>query len=493
MKKVVLLILACLIVFSVSAFAEEGTVDTSFRVIFDGEEISFPDEKPFTKETIDMPDGTVYKENDNRIKFVPIRAIGEALGYTVSWNGEKKTVTLIKGEREVKFVLGGQCYVNGSTKTCVVNFPMKGDRAFVSQFGVCHAFSCTMSWDEENRILHLYSKEKYPMEVDMTQERYLTEDVRSETIGEFYSMAEPDFVVPGMQQAFVPQGIAYRKDTNQFYVSEYVVFGSSRLPVVDAESGEMVAQYRMRYASGNPHTGHMSGVAVSEKNLYLVNGAKAVQIIPLSSVDAADPNGVLQVDREIKLSTGAECKNSYAEVSDGYLWLGNYYRAKNKNHSKKANENYNVLIRGYKLDAAEADGLDAQYKIDNPETNYLPAVLYSLENEEMIQGMTSAGRYIITANSYTETLSEINVYDTSKPAQLDGYITIGETQIPVYKLKLEKNVKTIEHVEELSVVDGYLYVIYESGSQNCGDANRGPLTDQVWKVDLEKLVAPVSE
>ena len=493
MKKIVLLILAFLLLFSASAFAEESAKDTSFRVIFDGEEISFPDEKPFTNTTIEMPDGTVYKENDNRIKFVPIRAIGEALGYTVSWDGEQKTVKLEKGEREVRFVLGGQCYVNGATKTCIVNFPLKGDRVFVSHIGICQAFSCTLSWDDENRILNLYSKEKYPMEADINQDRYLTEDVRSETLSEFYSMAEPDFVVPGMQQAFVPQGIAYRKDTNQFYVSEYLPFGTSRLPVVDAQTGEMVAQYRMRYANGNPHTGHMSGVALSEKNLYLVNGTKAAQIIPLSTIDAADPDGVLQVDREIKLSTGAECKNSYAEISDGYLWIGNYYRAGHKNHSKKASENYNVLIRGYKLDAKEADGLDTQYKIDSPDTDYLPAALYALESESMIQGMTSAGKYIITATSYTKSTSDINVYDISKQTQPDGYITIGETQIPVYKLKLEKSVKTMEHVEEVCVVDGYLYVIYESGSHNCGDANRGPLADQVWKVDLEKLVAPVSE
>lgn len=499
MKKIIILTIMCLSVFSVSAFAENA-MDMSFRVFYDGQEISFPDEKPFANTETQMPDGTIYSADDNRIKFVPIRPISDALGYNVSWDGETKTVTLEKDEKVVTFVLGGQCLVNGVSKSCVVNFPLKNGRVFVSQFALCHVFDCTLYWDEPNRILYLYSREKYPAEVDLTQDRYLNEDIKfkesvnSDVLNEFFSMAEPTFVIPGLQQAVIPQGIAYRKDTNQFYITGYLFVGHSRMAVVDAATGELTAQYRLLNADGSPHVGHMSGVAISDDNLYLAQGGNTIQRISLAAIDAADSNGFLQIEEEIKLATGFESGNSFVEISDGYLWLGNYYQPGHKRYSKRATENYNVLMRGYKLDSSQPNDLDARYKVENSKCDYIPEIIYALESDERIQGMTSTENYLVTAVSTSKGLSLLRVYDTTKAVETDGLITIGESaQLPVYKLKLKKTVSAPSMIEEVSAVNGFLYTVYESGSQYCGDATREALTDKVWKVNIEKLVAPVAE
>lgn len=491
-KKTASLALVFLMLFSVSAFAEEAKDNTSFRVIFDGEEIFFPDEQPFTNVETKMPDGTTYEASDNRIKFVPIRAISEALGYEVSWDGDAQTVNLQKDGKVASFVVGGQCYVNEKTKTCVVNFPLKNGRVFVSQFAVCHVFDCTLSWDETNRILYLYSKEKYPMEAELTQERYLKEDITHDQLSEFYSMAEPCFVIPGLQQALTPQGIAYRKDTNQFYITGYMLFGCSRMAVVDASTGELTAQFRLLKADGTPHTGHMSGVAVSDKNIYFVHGGSDVERISLAAIDSAATSGFLQIEETIKLSSGFESGNSYAEISDGYLWLGNYFNSATKSYRKKASENHNALIRGYKIDSTQPNGLAAEYKVENSKCDYIPAVIYSLEVDDCIQGMTSIGNYLVTASSFSRGNEPglIRVFDKTKAANTDATITIGEsTGLPVIQLNLEKAVATMNLIEEIAAVDDYLYTSFESGSQKCGGGERKMLADQIWKVNIEKLTS----
>ena len=498
MKKVIMLTIMCLSVFSVSVFAE-GDTDMSFRVFYDGQEISFPDEKPFTNTEILMPDGATYRADDSRIKFVPIRPISEALGYKVSWDGETKTVTLEKDEKVVTFVLGGQCLVNGVSKTCVVNFPLKNGRVFVSQFAICHVFDCTLYWDEPNRILNLYSREKYPAEVELTQDRYLNEDIKfnenanSDALNEFFSMAEPSFVIPGLQQAVVPQGIAYRKDTNQFYITGYLFVGHSRMAVVDAATGKLTSQYRFLNVDGSPVVGHMSGVAISDDNLYLTHGGSRIQRISLANIDSSVPNGVLQIEEEIRLATKTDSKNSFAEIANGYLWLGNYYQSGHSRYGKKADENYTVLMRGYKLDYSQPNDFDAEYKVEDSACEYIPAVVYALESDERIQGATSVGKYLVTAAVTSKGPSYLRVYDTTKATEPDGFITIGENkQLPVYKLPLEKTVKAPSLIEEISAANNDLYTVYESGSQYCGDATRETLTDKVWKVNIEKLIAPVA-
>ena len=491
MKKLIVILMALLAIIPLTAFAEE--VRTDLKVMFDGQEIIFPDEQPFTNIETLMPDGTTFSAEGNHIQFIPVRAMAEALEYAVSWDDATQTVTLQKGDRVATFTLGGGCYVNGEAKSCMVNFPNKNGRVFISQYGVCHAFDCVMRWDDTNRVLYFFSNEKYPDGIAWTQNKYLKTDGRYDDLVEFNSMSEPAFVIPGLQESLIPQGIAYRKDKNQFYVSGYCDFSPSGIAIIDGETGKMVAQHRLINADGSKNYTHLGGIAIDDKNLYITYGT-TVQRISLSAFDAAGENDYIRIEETIKLNLDNAVNNSFLEISDGYLWTGNYYQAGHKKYEKKAHENYLVLIRGYKLDTSQPNGLAAEYRVDNEKYEYVPEIIYTLENDTRIQGLTTSGDYLFATAATGDTPSDIRIYDIKKAVDTKEVITMdGNINIPIVRLSLEKTVKTAALVEEISVVDGYLYTIFEGAAPKLRRATNKHVADSVWKTDIGKLTESDAE
>ena len=103
---------------------------------------------------------------------------------------------------------------------------------------------------------------------EMKQETFVGANATSTKFSEFYSMSETAFVIPGLNQAVVPQGIEYSEDTNKFYLSGYFKSGSSSvICVVDGDTGELIGEYFLKNQDGSVFAGHVGGVAVDEKNL----------------------------------------------------------------------------------------------------------------------------------------------------------------------------------------------------------------------------------
>lgn len=493
MKKLIVMVMVLLVCIPVAVFAEEETMQTDLKVMFDGQEIIFSDEQPFTNIETPMPDGSTFSAEDNHIQFIPVRAMAETLGYDVSWDEETRTVTVEKGDRVTTFTLGGGCYVNGVSKACVVNFPNKNGRVFISQYGACHAFDCVMRWDDINRVLYFFSREKYPDGIEWTQNKYLKTDGKYDDLARFNSMSEPAFVIPGLQESLVAQGIAYRKDKNQFYVSGYSDFSPSGIAVIDAESGNLVAQYRVLNADGSKNYAHMGGIAIDGKNLY-ISGGSEMQRIPLSAFDLAGDSEYIKIEESIKINIGVAVNNSFVEISDGYMWTGNYYDAGKKKYKNKAHENYPVLIRGYKLDPTQPNGLASEFRVENDKYDYVPEIIYTLESDERIQGLTTSGGYLFAAASEKSIPSELRVYDIKKATATEDVITLGDNiNIPVIRLNIEKIVKIPSYAEEVAAVDGSLYTIFEGATPKFRMAKNKHIADSVWKTDISKLTEITAE
>ena len=485
-KKSVLFVLVLLMIFSLAVSAENTTPSTSFKVFFDGVEINFPDEKPYSASA------------DERYLYTPLRAISEAVGFDVEWDGETKTATIKKNETVATFTVGGSMFVNGEEKAAMVNFPLKNGRVFVSQYGICHALDCTVRWDDINRILYFCSNEKNENGIPFTQGSIANNDNVNEAYSQFYSMAEKAFIFPGIQEHIIPQGICYRKDKNQFIVSGCfngkVKNMNSAIAIVDAETGKMTAYYQLLQPGGTNHHGHMGGIAVSDKDIYFENGKK-IQRISLETIDNTPSGSFLKVEENIILTLGQSIGNDWLEISDGYLWVGNFWATGVEKFTRlKITDEHPFLIRGYKLDASQPNGLSAEYKVEGNEWyDYVPEILY-LVDEDKIQGMTKVGNHIITASSLWDYDSQIQVYDISKAVDEDKKITLKEgIEIPVLHLNLEKKIATMPYIEEITECDGKLYAVYESPSIKFRKSTTLYPTDSVWKIDIEKLVAPSSK
>lgn len=81
-------------------------------------------------QVVAMEDAAPYVANDRT--YVPFRALGEALGAEVEWDNDARTVTYTLGKTEVVMTIGETTYtVNGEEKTMDVAPEITGDRTYV--------------------------------------------------------------------------------------------------------------------------------------------------------------------------------------------------------------------------------------------------------------------------------------------------------------------------------------------------------------------------
>ncbi len=106
----------------------------SVTVTVNGTSISFPDQQP-------------YIDSNNRT-LVPMRAPMEAMGCTVSWNGEKQQAIIKKDGIVVVFTIGSNLYtVNGETKTMNTEVKIIGGRTCIPIRYAAEAFAASVYWD----------------------------------------------------------------------------------------------------------------------------------------------------------------------------------------------------------------------------------------------------------------------------------------------------------------------------------------------------------
>ncbi len=135
-KKLTQSILVLLILVSLSCVATAAP-----QVILDGQAISF-----------DVP--PVIESGRT---LVPLRAIFEALGSNIQWNGDTQTVTATKDSTEIKLIIGGAAYKNGQPVTLDVPAKIIESRTMVPLRFVSEALGCQVNWDGATQTITISS------------------------------------------------------------------------------------------------------------------------------------------------------------------------------------------------------------------------------------------------------------------------------------------------------------------------------------------------
>lgn len=163
MKKILsLLITMTILITSLTAVYCEDDI----RVTLDGNEIAF-----------DVPPQII----DDRT-LVPMRAIFEALGAQVEWDGETQTITAISSEKIIIMAIGSNdMYVDSDTVTLDVPPMIVDGRTLVPVRAVSESLDCDVLWDGESRVVVITSAQMevmptaepsaIPIEYDDTAER----------------------------------------------------------------------------------------------------------------------------------------------------------------------------------------------------------------------------------------------------------------------------------------------------------------------------------
>lgn len=133
-----LIMIAMSLMLSITAFAAND-----ITVKINGEPLSF-----------DVPPQLIKDRT-----MVPLRAIFEALGAQVDWNGATRTVTATRGDTVVVSTIGSRAmYINGTARTMDVEPVIVNDRTLVPARFVAEAFDCDVEWDGGSRTVDIYTE-----------------------------------------------------------------------------------------------------------------------------------------------------------------------------------------------------------------------------------------------------------------------------------------------------------------------------------------------
>lgn len=144
MKKVLSALLA---VIMAGAMYTPVLAENEISVILDGQKIAFPDAQPF----IDVRERTL----------VPVRFVSEAMGANVGWDGESKTVEIVKDKDVVKYTIGQPIgYLNGEMMTFDSFGILKEDRTFVPLRFISELLSCGVDWSDDTKTVSITSPQE---------------------------------------------------------------------------------------------------------------------------------------------------------------------------------------------------------------------------------------------------------------------------------------------------------------------------------------------
>lgn len=315
-------------------------------------------------------------------------------------------------------------------------------------------------------------------------------DAYKKAYPEYMANAAPDVVLPGLTDGenLVPQGIAYWAAKNWLLVSYYVDkydsanAGAAVIAALDLNTNQTVGVYKFTKADGSAFTAHMGGIAVGTYNLYYTDGHHGIGYIPLTELTAETKTISISVGESVSIAginNGAE--TSYLSMSNGLLWTGNFY---NKDYSKVPGK-YLSMMYGYEISGTDSASEFASLKAIAADPTYVVAAPDSVDQ---IQGVAYRNGQIILSRSYgRKNASYLTIYSCT----LDKNSTVDNPTVLSDKIK---EVKSLPMSEGITLAGtNMLYNLFESGAAYYREGKDGKgkgsnPTDQVWKVDVRKLL-----
>lgn len=315
-------------------------------------------------------------------------------------------------------------------------------------------------------------------------------DAYQKAYPDYMANAAPGVVLPGLTDGenLVPQGIAYWAEKNWLLVSYYVDkydsanAGAAVIAALDLNTNQTVGVYKFTKADGSAFTAHMGGIAVGTYNLYYTDGHHGIGYIPLTELTAETKTISISVGESVSIAgINNSAETSYLSMSNGLLWTGNFY---NKDYSKVPGK-YHSMMYGYEISGTDSASEFASLKAIAADPTYVVAAPDSVDQ---IQGVAYRNGQIILSRSYgRKNASALTIYSCT----LDKSSTVDNPTVLSDKIK---EVKSLPMSEGITLAGtNMLYNLFESGAAyyregKDGKAKGSNPTDQVWKVDVRKLL-----
>ena len=157
-KRIFSIMLLAVMALGFSVYAEQETEEP--KLIAPAPENKMVDIKLTIGENLMIVEGDTAIELDvpatiiNDRTMVPLRAIFEALGAAVSWDGETRTIFAIKEDTNILMQVGQDCmFVNQEKKEIDSPSVIIDNRTLVPVRAIAEAFGNTVDYDEETKTV----------------------------------------------------------------------------------------------------------------------------------------------------------------------------------------------------------------------------------------------------------------------------------------------------------------------------------------------------
>jgi hypothetical protein len=301
-----------------------------------------------------------------------------------------------------------------------------------------------------------------------------------------------EVIIPGLFQGMIPQGKAYIETHGLLVISNYMYTKqTAALTLVSMEDRALKKVVRIYNHDGSPHQGHMGGISVTGKHLWIASG-KGIYRVPLEEIVNAEKEDALFLDPP--LSTEVTC--SFATASTGVLYVGEF-RKRGRRYAAKPSHAYSVacgdrnhaLMAGFYLDG-KTDDIKETMQTD---TTAYPSFFISIPDK--VQGAAFTREHIILSRSYgRKNNSLLSVYRIPFHREpKDRFVLENGTEVPVWHLDCRSHVRSIEAppmTEGIVKVENSLAVLFESASDKYRRTSRFP-QDRIHFLDTGKLVVPL--
>lgn len=273
----------------------------------------------------------------------------------------------------------------------------------------------------------------------------------------FYSRTEVEFAQPGIEAGYTQQGLTFDEESGLFLLSGYMTDSSlaSRIYVVDESAESASERYVELKLDGENFNGHLGGIAVYGDTVWL-GDERTVYTVRLSDVLSAESGASVSITGSFSVIN----KASFLNVTDGKLWVGEFYR----DGSYEVDESHRLTTPAGDTNYAFV----SEYNIDESAPNGLSSLVPEriLSVTAQVQGMTiSAEGKFVLSTSYSLPNSKIYIHENVLAGEAGSTFEVESVDVPVYFLDSSSLIETIDApcmAEEVVYKDGKVYVSFES-------------------------------
>ena len=265
---------------------------------------------------------------------------------------------------------------------------------------------------------------------------------------DYFKNSDGEFIIPGLMDAYVPQGFDYMEEQDTYLMCGYMSDDSASRIYVRTGEGK-THHVSLFYEDGTPYKKHAGGICHNGEYVYLA-GDDGVDVFALSDVLAGNDAKLLGT-----LPTGHDM--AYCSFYNGYLLAGNFYYPSHyetpENHriTTPAGDENTALMIVYRADP------DSEFGID-------PMPVAAISTPGKVQGMCfTSDEELVLSISWSLTDSNLLFYDVD--TERVGTVQVLQGEVPLYYLDSANLARTVilpPMSEELVYQDGKVLVMCES-------------------------------